>query len=737
MNRGIQALVINAYDLRKGKSMEMYTTFRKMLVSLLGKQSLLIEKNADDLADYVFDWEFELLGENTKTIAKRFDKVDMVFLAGDTTAVPWEKKFNDLTMLLHMCNFVKKPVVAVGSGAFHALYALCTKGARFDVINGPIGNQLDRLPSYGEYANGSEAHPSGWLDNETGDMYCFDKRKQSWIPLCCVGVTRVPTHGLPAPEGLKQPVRKYARNDRRLNEQPDVQASGSGEDIVQFRVQAQQHFLTHKLPLPKFALCLPPGWIINSDGGLPSDAGIFILADGTNGPVLFTFDNCLVLAAEIRIGNTYNVVRQMIKNFVREIITRYQGESPSAAPAMHFMDKLFGPGGNGGAVLEPIDSQDRALAPSLAASIVPTLLTTGPKKVPSMFSPRAGPQKDVVAQPGAADHVDYTALLSPRTHTTLGKKTPVAQKKESNVRSKRLDIFLASQGHADMQPLNKKAALLAQKMQGQALDGFDSARRIFDERMLRPSPLHKEETFQDNQQQHPPNVRFDRPTSAGHGRWAGGRDNKYLGQGQDRSRNGHLCGLNDAKKLDTRRAHEQQREGRPSTADPVSRNNVDVGDHFLPRCHPVRKVRIPELVDKRGNKIPQPAAKNQVPERGEFNSQSDVPKPSQSTVILQAHSILPFSNHKKYEELAKAEALAEAMREPYEGIYTEPYRSEHEKFLHEYTMSKQKFLGGTFYGYSGIASQIPLRPSNIIGSAASLEQIRDKVKEKLEKNWRK
>ena len=82
MNRGIHALVINAYDMHNGKSLEMYNTFKKMLVSLLGLQSLLIEKSATDLADYVFDWEFELLGEGTKTIAKRFDKVDMVFLAG-------------------------------------------------------------------------------------------------------------------------------------------------------------------------------------------------------------------------------------------------------------------------------------------------------------------------------------------------------------------------------------------------------------------------------------------------------------------------------------------------------------------------------------------------------------------------------------------------------------------------------------------------------------------------------
>jgi len=732
MNRGIHALIINAYDLQNGKSMEMYNTFKKMLVSLLGKSSYLIEKNADDLGDYVFDWEYELLGESTKSVAKRFDKIDMVFLAGDCKVLPWEQKFNDLTLLLHMCNFVKKPVVAVGSGAFHALYALCTKGARFDVINGPQGNTLDRLPSYGAYANGSDSHPSGWLDNETGDLYSFERRRQSWVPRCCVGVTRVPLHGLPAPEGLKQPIKKYARNDRRLNEQPDVQALGSGEDIVQFRVAALQHFLTHKLPLPKFALCLPAGWIVNRDGGLPSNAGIFILADGTHGPVLFTFDNCLVLAAEIRVGNTYHVVRQIIKNFVREVITRYQGEDPDAAPAMHLMDKLFGPGGNGGAApYEPVDAEDRALAPSLAASIVPTALSTGPKKIPSMPSQQAAQPKDVFVQPGAGDHVDYTALLSPRTHTTLGKKTPVAQKKEANVRTKRLNIFLVSQGHEDMQPLNQKAALLAQKMQGRAPDGFDSARRIFDEKQLRPPSPKKEEFFEDHRQAHPPKVNFDRPASAGSGRWAGGRDNKYIGPDND-----HLCGLDNKKKRNADVSLEQRRVLRPSTAEPGIRSSTDVRDYFLPRCHPVRKVRIPELLDKRGNKLAlQPQQEVRHPATNDLHS--NLPTPRQSAVVVQVPNHLPFSNHKKYEKMTRTNAMAESIREPYEGVYTQPYRSEHEKYVHEYTMSKQKFLGGSFRGYSGVASEIPLRPAHVIGSAASLEPIRDMVKEKLEKNWRK
>ena len=727
MERGIHALIINAYEQHNGKGLEMYDSFKKLLISLLGNSSILIEKFAEDLSEYVFDWEYDVLNEQSKTIAKRFDKVDIVFLIGDCKTLPWDTKVNDLTLFLHMCYFVKKPVVALGSGAFHCLYTLCTKGARFNILNGPYGNTLDRLPAYISYSIGSENHPSGWLDNETGDIYCYDIRRQSWAPRCCVGINRLPTHGMPASDTLKQPVKKYARNDRRLNEQADVQALDSGEDIIQVRNIAQKHFLMHKIQSPKFPLCLPSGWVINTDGGLPSNADIFVLADGTHGPVILTFENCLLLAVEIKMGNTYNVIRQIVKNFVRNIVSRYEGENAKDACAMRFMDKLFGPGGRGGAQLELVQNEKRVLAPSLSSSIVPSTLATGPKRVHSMYSPRSAPQTDVVVQPGAGDNFDYNALLSPRLHSTLGKKVPVAQKKESIVRTKRLDIFLASQGHIDMQPLNKKAALLAHEMKGLSGDGFESSvHRIFDERMLRPPVPRQIETFEDMHQKHPPAIRFDRPTTA-NGRWLGGVDKKAISD----SKTDHLYGKYG---IDYRNEPggisgiENSRQGRASTPEVTSKSKAELQQSFLPRNHPVRKTHIPELVDRKGNKI----GPSSIKAPNAMNDNDIVPK---QVVTLKIGSSQPFSNHRKYEQIRKEDAT-EDPHAPYEGTYTQPYRSEHENYIHEYTLSKQKFLAGPFQSYFGRASQIPLRSEGQVGAVKSLEHFRDAVKEKLEKKWK-
>ena len=94
----------------------------------------------------------------------------------------------------------------------------------------------------------------------------------------------------------------------------------------------------------------------------------------------------------------------------------------------------------------PIAQEDREISRPLASSLVPTRLALGPERVSAgPNSPRASAlagAEDVVPQHGAADDYDYEALTSPRGHTTLGKKVPVAKQRDGLVRRKRLDIFL-------------------------------------------------------------------------------------------------------------------------------------------------------------------------------------------------------------------------------------------------------------------------------------------------------
>ena len=690
--KGIHALVVNAYDPRGEKGSSMYQTYISLIRSLLGKESVLVEKKVDELGDYVLNWEHAILEEHSKSVAKRFDKFDMIFLSGDCKSLPWEKHMHDVILLLHMCNYVQKPVVCTGSGAFHAMYALCTRGTTFDIINGPNGNALDRLAAYGKYANGSKEHPSVWLDSETGDVYRYDRKSKSWMPTCCVGSNRLPAYGIPSSGTVKPATKKYARDNRRLNEQPEVQALDSGNDVVVVRNAVQQHYLLHKLPLPKFVMPLPSEWHLNTDGGLPRDGNMCVLADGSCGPVLATFHNCLLLAVEIAHGPAYTLTRQILKNFVRQQIVRMQGEDSKVTAAARFVDRLFGPEGK-----EDVSREAQlSKAETLASSMVPSALSCGPDKVGSLYSPRPTPVRDVVVQPGAGDHFDYTALLSPRGNTTLGKKVPVAQKREGAVRTKRLDIFLASQGHPEMQPLNKKAAKLAIKMAGKTVtpggyDCMESARATIGEEYLRKPKKAVEDVFIDNRQLRPPAIHFDRPKSANTvgGRWTGKQH--LSSKPVETIVTDHMCGDNGV-------AHRSDKN-RPSS----------VEASFLPRKHPSRKTSIPELVDRKGNKIG-PA----IPAKSQSQSTLLVP-----VVHVENEPVIPFTNHKKYQRMIKEETEMDRIHAPFQGTYSQPFRTDHEMAVHEYNESKKNFLAGEFRTQFGVASQIPLRPRGIIGGASS------------------
>ena len=106
--------------------------------------------------------------------------------------------------------------------------------------------------------------------------------------------------------------------------QARVEALDGDEDIVQVRQLHSQHYLLHKVTEPKFALPIPDEWYLNTEGGLPPREGLTVIADGTHGPVLLTYDNVLVLSAVVKQGRSYDMCRQILKNFLRGVITRLQ-----------------------------------------------------------------------------------------------------------------------------------------------------------------------------------------------------------------------------------------------------------------------------------------------------------------------------------------------------------------------------------------------------------------------------
>ena len=282
----VQILIVNAYG--PGKKGASYQLAVRSLSKLV-KGSHFIERDTDDLVDFILDWEHEVLDENSKSIVKHFDKLEMVVIVGDSSLLPWDPKCHQLVTLIHMCHYVERPILALGSGPFHCMYTLCTKGARYDFINGPLGDRITRLPLCNRYAVGSETHPSGWLDSETGDVYSYDPSRKSWKPVCNVGINRTPTHGQPRSGEMLPMNKKYGSDTRLLNEQEKVEAVlRDGEEVANVRNSATWHYSFKKVDVSKFVMKTPAEWHLNSEGAMPTEEGITVLADGKIGPVILS-----------------------------------------------------------------------------------------------------------------------------------------------------------------------------------------------------------------------------------------------------------------------------------------------------------------------------------------------------------------------------------------------------------------------------------------------------------------
>ena len=189
----MQVLIVDGYAPTKlGRS--SFSSFRTTVTRTLeesckGRHDVVVRK-INNLKDYVCDWAHDILNENLKLNCLKFDKIDLICICGDMKITPWDPLFTHAIILLHMATLCEKPVFGAGAGAFAGMYRCATRGARFNILNGPLGESIDRLATYPRFSIGTVAYPSGWLDSNTGDVYSFDRLTMQWRPMCNIGQHR-------------------------------------------------------------------------------------------------------------------------------------------------------------------------------------------------------------------------------------------------------------------------------------------------------------------------------------------------------------------------------------------------------------------------------------------------------------------------------------------------------------------------------------------------------------------
>jgi hypothetical protein len=301
----MRLLIINAFDETK-RGIEAFNDFKRCVLSCLreargetvASEENIVVRKPFGLADYIIDYAFEMLDDRAKDITLAFDNLDMIFIGGDMTYMPWDPKCSQVVTLLATARKVNKPVLCCGSGAFMMVYSICTGGTKFHVLNAPYGENIDRLPAFSRYSPATGQYPGAWLNNNNGDLYSYDVHKRVWAPVCNCGIFR---------ENL---------SNTQSKNYPKV-AGNNGKNRIAHIYSLNSHreyltdLFTNNIPVPLVSDTWSLGWT----GKLPSKLKIETLAEGPNGPLFLTVQNSLVLACEIKDTPTFPPTRKLIVNY--------------------------------------------------------------------------------------------------------------------------------------------------------------------------------------------------------------------------------------------------------------------------------------------------------------------------------------------------------------------------------------------------------------------------------------
>ncbi|RYH29848.1 hypothetical protein EON65_07145 [archaeon] len=457
-------LLVNGYsDDVKSQAAYQYTfTFLRNIFKKAGNQlhdHYFMERSYTELGDLVIDWEHAHLDKKAQENSVKFDKIDMIIVCGDMHVLPWETFASQVVSLLHMAKFMSKPVMALGFGAFSAIYTFATKGVRFNVLNGPTGQPISELSSFPRYSVGTGAHPSGWLDRETGDMYVYEAKNISWQPKCNLGIhfSTCSSGSSGSPRG-QPPVAKHVSYHDMSNPSELVYRSDSNRATVRFTNRAIQSYLLKGIAKSShhFVVDMIPDWCINRQGALPTHENLLVVGECDKAPLILLRDRMLLVGCKIQASDRHNVetMEKILLNFVNEMLSLSVNNSTDKIE-LSISEFLFGLVEMGHGKYDTLRDRAYPMTSALSKLPVKSSLTGGPVKVDA-------PVFDMFFRMPTNDEVDYFALTSKRQSSSMGKRPKVAIQNplNLNIRKMRLEAALGRIGVSADSSLVEKGLLI-------------------------------------------------------------------------------------------------------------------------------------------------------------------------------------------------------------------------------------------------------------------------------------
>lgn len=128
-------------------------------------------------------------GFSAKDSEKLFDHIDMVFIDGDSSILPWFPKARKFLILLRMCKRTGKVMFACSFAMQMFTFLCATRIFVSKIVNGKgKGSSLDKFQLVSKRELQHLEHGEMFLHNATGDLYAYDLAKEEFYPVANVSI---------------------------------------------------------------------------------------------------------------------------------------------------------------------------------------------------------------------------------------------------------------------------------------------------------------------------------------------------------------------------------------------------------------------------------------------------------------------------------------------------------------------------------------------------------------------
>ena len=315
-------LLINAYgnnDSGKSKFNDFYSLVKNIFKKILKGSGLdnckFICRTPNSIKDFLFKIDI-MSGDVSQNLEnkKNFDKIDIIFIDGKETYVPWEDKSYTLCEFIKLCK-IKNKIMFMSGVAFEILIYYLATGTlnEYNFINskGEI-KAIEEMATIPYQLFKSLKRNDNFLDFVSGDILEFRPNEQIWAPIKNIGLHKQLTAEKYMYRGRFVLPDKFKGKDFIKNKFAFITICN--EIKVSITRQNLSHYLVENLPL-EFVVYSSLSWFPHFVNVSNKKFQYKIIGESEKGPIIIEHENTIGVGFHINIKFRDSVT--LLENFIK------------------------------------------------------------------------------------------------------------------------------------------------------------------------------------------------------------------------------------------------------------------------------------------------------------------------------------------------------------------------------------------------------------------------------------